>query len=309
MEAMKGLLLLFLLVTCGNAQIIGNLTWAGHVRQYYIVVPPSPPTGLIVALTPADIDGASWFCKKELGKVSPQTGAMVVCPAARIFNSSGPGHPGGPNPCWKSFQNYGYCMGGAPEDSEDVDFLAALINLIKEQYSIPKGKTIMSGISNGGSGAFRFNCEKSEMIDGLVIGIQSWFDPWVGYFDYVNHQLPAGKPQCNPKYKRPLYSADGKDDWFYGQPPCYPGFEAVANWEKYSTQIIGCTGNRTVTSRGPHNFPQGPTECYEYPSCPGITGTGINIMCSVTNMGHDSTSLGILLPRAFSDFFGGGLIA
>ena len=249
-----------------------------------------------------------YFCTKELGEVSAKTGAVVVCPAARIYNSSGPGHPGKPTPCWLSFANNGYCMGGKPESSEDVDFLAALIERVKDKHKIPEGRTIMSGISNGGSGAFRFNCEHSEMIDGLVIGIQAWFDPWVGYFDYVNHELPTGKPQCNPKRKVPLYSADGTKDWFYGQPPCFPGFESVANWQNYSTEIMGCTGEKTVTKRGPHDFPQGSkTECYEYSGgCIGIVNSGLNIMCEVTGMTHDSSSLGVLLPAAFADFFSRG---
>ena len=47
-------------------------------------------------------------------------------------------------------------------------------------------------------------------------------DPFVGYFDYVDHKLPTGRPQCSPKRRVPLYSADGTKDWFYGQPPCAP---------------------------------------------------------------------------------------
>ena len=66
-------------------------------------------------------------------------------------------------------------MGGKPESSEDVDFLAALITSLKTQYGIGEGRTVMSGISNGGSAAYRFSCEHSELIDGLVVGIQAWF--------------------------------------------------------------------------------------------------------------------------------------
>eukprot|EP01046_Picozoa_sp_COSAG06_P048262 COSAG06_NODE_7178_length_2597_cov_1.973579_2_plen_94_part_00 len=53
---------------------------------------------------------------------------------------------------------------------QDVDFLAALIERLIQQYKIPPaqegGKILMSGMSNGGSMAFRFNCEKAEMIGG-----------------------------------------------------------------------------------------------------------------------------------------------
>jgi hypothetical protein len=59
------------------------------------------------------------------------------------------------------------------------------------RYHFPEGRTVMSGISNGGSGAFRFNCEHSELIDGLVIGIQAWFDPYVGYFDCELHDAAS----------------------------------------------------------------------------------------------------------------------
>eukprot|EP01051_Picozoa_sp_SAG22_P017197 SAG22_NODE_2595_length_2404_cov_1.916269_2_plen_123_part_00 len=121
----------------------------------------------------------------------------------------------------------------------------------------------------------------------------------------MHHRLPTGKPQCKPKKQLPLYSADGTKDWFYGQPPCFPGFESVANWQNYSKQILGCKGPRAVTTKGPHDFPQGSgTVCYDYPGgCPRITGVGLNVMCEVTGMTNDASSLGVLLPHAFADFF------
>jgi len=39
----------------------------------------------------------------------------------------------------------------------------------KDHTDLPAGKVIMSGYSAGGSMAFRFMCERSEMIAGLVI--------------------------------------------------------------------------------------------------------------------------------------------
>ena len=104
-----------------HAQSIYNMTFAGHERQYYVSMPPNKaaPTGLIIALTPDTIAGAQKFCTYYLGDVPAQTGAIVICPAARTFNSTFPGHPGkGGAPCWLSFANYGYCN-GAPESSED----------------------------------------------------------------------------------------------------------------------------------------------------------------------------------------------
>ena len=117
----------------------------------------------------------------------------------------------------------------------------------------------------------------------------------------------------------PFYSVDGTADWFYGQPPCFPGFESVANWQNYSEQVLGCAGERTVTAEGPHAFPeqQGAANvtCYEYSGgCPAITappgaspgqsGSKANVMCEVQDMTHDASSLGVLLPAAFAAFFG-----
>ena len=69
---------LLLLTSIAGAQHIHNMTFAGHVRQYYVTIPPGPPTGLIIALAPAEIEDAMWFCRTELGNVSAETGAMVV---------------------------------------------------------------------------------------------------------------------------------------------------------------------------------------------------------------------------------------
>ena len=120
----------------------------------------------------------------------------------------------------------------------------------------------------------------------------------------MRHRNPVGIPQCKPKKQVPLYSADGTADWFYGQPPCFPGFESVANWRNLSTEILGCIGEATVTAKGPHDFTQGKnTTCWSHSSCPHITGAGLNIMCEVQDMTHDGSSLGTLLPHAFADFF------
>ena len=75
----------------------------------------------------------------------------------------------------------------------------------------------MSGFSQGGSMAFRFNCEKSESIGGLVIGGQAWFDPTLGYYDYTNNNVLKGKAICNPTFKRPFLNVIGNVDNYYGE--------------------------------------------------------------------------------------------
>ena len=65
------------------------------------------------------------------------------------------------------------------------------------------------------------------------------------------------------------------------------------------------TGELTSTPKGPHDYPDGKgrATCYQYASCPGIIGTGVNRFCTVPGMGHDDTGFLSLLPAAFADFF------
>jgi len=284
----------------GVSTSTGNMTWAGKQRQYMLLVPQHPPTGMIVVLDPVNSGYLPYTCPLY-ANVTGQTGALVVCPAALE-------HPGtkgnSTQTCWKAWANFGTC--GVTEDSEDVDFLAALIQQLVRTHSIPEGKVIMSGMSNGGSMAFRFSCEKSELIGGLAIQSQAYFDPYVGYYDYVRRRVPTGVPQCKPTFKRPFYSDVGTIDVYYGPNVSLPGFRAIEKWRhNYSTAVLGCTGEVRVTSKGPHEYPHGtgPATCYEYLSCPGITGSGVNRFCSVPGMGHDATGFLSLLPAAFADFF------
>ena len=103
----------------------------------------------------------------------------------------------------------------------------------------------MSGFSQGGSMAFRFNCEKSESIGGLVIGGQAWFDPTLGYYDYTNNNVLKGKAICNPTFKRPFLNVIGNVDNYYGEDASsvISGFVGIANWRNYSTEVLMCTGD------------------------------------------------------------------
>lgn len=284
----------------GVSTASANMTWAGKERQYMMLKPDHAPTGLIVILDPVPGSSLQYSCP-AYENITAETGALVVCPAALQHNNT----KGGTGTCWKAWGNYGTC--GLKNDSEDVDFLAALIQRLVAAHRIPVGKVIMSGMSNGGSMAFRFNCERSDLIGGLAIQSQTYFDPYVGYYDYEHQRVPSGTPQCNPKYKRPFYSDVGMADVYYGLNVSTAGFQALQKWRNnYSTAVLGCNGEVTETSQGPHTYPHGtgPATCYEFASCPGITGAGLNRFCSVPGMGHDGTGFLSLLPRAFADFFG-----
>jgi poly(3-hydroxybutyrate) depolymerase len=294
--------------TPGISRSTSNLTWAGKERIYMSLVPVNQPaTGLIVAVDPVTFDSLDLTCP-QLAQVAQQTGAVVVCPAALSRKDTKGGTLGA---CWKAWGNYGTC-GGVSEDSEDVDFLAALIRKLIQVHMIPPaqegGKILMSGMSNGGSMAYRFNCERSELIGGLAIQSQAYFDPYVGFYDYQNNRVPTGTPQCKPTKLVPFYSDIGTNDVYYGPSVADPAFQGHQKWlHNFSTTVLGCSGAVSVTTKGPHEYPDGtgPATCYQFASCPGITGAGLNRFCSVPGMGHDASGYFGLLPAAFADFFNG----
>ena len=81
--------------------------------------------------------------------------------------------------------------------------------------------------------AFRFNCERSDLIGGLAIQSQAYFDPYVGFYDYTHQRVPSGTPQCHPTYRRPFYSDVGTLDVYYGLNVSTPGFQGLQKWREH----------------------------------------------------------------------------
>jgi len=187
--------------------------------------------------------------------------------------------------------------------------------------------------------AYRFYCEQSHLLAGLVVVGQAWFDPYVGFYDYANDRVPSGTPQCSPTHKRPVYSAvgtrerarahthththtyarththtlslslslslshthtqTGEDDEYYGAGA--GSMEAVANWESLSTQILGCTGSSQQASHS-LALTQGEVTCYEFAWC-DVTAPSLNRMCSVAGAVHDGSLAGPMINSAFRLLF------
>jgi len=217
----------------------------------------------------------------------------------------------GPDCCWQAFQNFGYCAGnggnGPPSANgpEDVAFLRALIAQVRREHpTIPTGRTVVFGYSQGGSMAFRLGCEASALIDGVVVGGQSFFDPLVGYYDYTNDVVPTGAPGCTPVQPPPFLSFVGTADMIYGRTASTPGFVAYERWKLYSQQVFGCTGEPSTVpiSTTLPNLPSG-SQCFEYAQCRTST---FNRFCDAQGSGHggfDPEGFE-LIPQAFRLFFG-----
>jgi polyhydroxybutyrate depolymerase len=66
--------------------------------------------------------------------------------------------------------NAGHCCGKAQKDNnDDVGFISAMIEDLKNRYNINERKVFMVGFSNGGMMAYRFCAEHPEAIAGAAV--------------------------------------------------------------------------------------------------------------------------------------------
>lgn len=101
-------------------------------------------------------------------------------------------YPAGIESTW----NGGACCGrAAAQKVDDVAFLAALIAQLKAQVPIDSRKVFITGHSNGAIMAFRFACERADMVAGIV--------PVAGSLEI---------PACTPSRTVPLLAIHGDAD-------------------------------------------------------------------------------------------------
>lgn len=147
----------------------------------------------------------------------------------------------------------------------------------------------MTGFSNGVSMAYRFYCEKPDLVDGLVTTGYVWTDPWKPY-----KQSKPPYEQCaaaNLTKKAAFYTACGTDDVYCNL------LSFQEEWEWFSTGVLGCTGtSKEIGSYA--DFPAGPKTCYGYESCPGM-----NTACRVAGQEHTGQIGADAVHHAFASFF------
>jgi hypothetical protein len=231
-------------------------------------------------------------------------GVVLACPTGR----------GG---AWKAFSSDG-------QDSEDVAFIAAVIEHLKSEYSIPEGRTILTGFSLGVSMSYRVSCERSDLLGGLVQYGMNWIEPAAGHMpkgtpgDATQFALDGaariraastpsvpGAEKCAPEFKVPHYQAVGLEDVYAGD--THGAYKSKILWMDYSTNVLGCTGEPVLLENPVH--PQ--SQCWQYPSClsistrvPGGSPEDMNVYCAVEDMGHETQFQGRLIAQAYEDFFG-----
>jgi len=279
--------------------------FAGFDRAYTKYIPHGDnAAGLIISLHGAGGNGVNHCIGSRMAETASLTGAVVLCPDAI-------------DGCWKSFEDHGYCIEGGskfgglneyPGDCPmDVDFLAALIEYNTDLLNIPDGKVIMSGFSNGGSMAHRFNCEKAELIGGLVVWGQAYLDPFVGLWDQNLNDGMGGVPSptadsyvCKPSIKRPFVGGIGSEDLYYGRDYAAEGLDSIDTWKSFSRNVLGCSDKQSNLLPSLDQM-EGAT-CRDWTNC-AVTSPGVNVMCRLEDVGHEASPMSRLLVYAFRRFF------
>jgi polyhydroxybutyrate depolymerase len=220
--------------------ITGEIRVGGQPRTYRLAVPSDvaavETVPLVLVLhpytgTPSEVERRTGF-----DKLAADDGVLVAYP-------SGYRKPNFPN----SWNAGGCCEPATTDGSDDVGFLAALIDQLSAQYPVDPDRVYLVGGSNGGEMAYRATCELSERIAAVV--------------NFVGTLVT----DCNPTHAVSVLDIHGTDDdripyeggTVCDQLPCPPGVgcEHVAcpsvadTMERWRT-ADGCTGSPALTEDG-----------------------------------------------------------
>jgi polyhydroxybutyrate depolymerase len=132
-------------------------------RNYMIYIPESPEK--LSALPVIIVLHGAFSTAKGIMKL---TGFNMLADREKLIMV----YPNGAYGLFGLFQhwNAGHCCGKAQKDgNDDVGFLTAVIDDLKNRYKINGRKIFLVGFSNGGMMAYRFCAEHPEMLAGAAV--------------------------------------------------------------------------------------------------------------------------------------------
>jgi polyhydroxybutyrate depolymerase len=161
----------------------GTLKFGGVDRTYRLFIPPgTPPPGgwpLLVGLHGGLGWGDQFAANSQFEATAARKGFVAV-------------FPDGLQNTW----NGGGCCGFAARTRvDDVGFLAALIQELETQLPVDKNHVFMAGHSNGAIMAFRFGCERADLVKAIA--------PVAGSLEV---------PDCKPSHGVSLLAIHGDAD-------------------------------------------------------------------------------------------------
>jgi poly(3-hydroxybutyrate) depolymerase len=139
-----------------GATSVVQLPFGGLVRSYRLFVPtvvPRGPRPVLVGLHSYRGSAASFEIGSDFDRTAATTGSFVA-------------YPEGVEHSW----NAGTCCGAAAANGiDDVAFIARVIADVESRHRVDRGRVAMVGGSNGGMMAYRFACERSDLVDVITV--------------------------------------------------------------------------------------------------------------------------------------------
>ncbi|MDQ1687671.1 MAG: polyhydroxybutyrate depolymerase [Frankiaceae bacterium] len=226
----------------------------GATRQYRLFAPATLPAGprpLQLALHSLNSDAT----KTEIGTTfdagAVKVGAYVVYPDG-LANS------------W----NAGTCCGPSVVNRvDDVKFLVAVIADVGRRVSVDRNRIAMEGGSTGGMMAYRFACERSDLVNIYEVLGGAFVMPSCTISRPVSVMHVHGQADTTVPYAGAATS-----------PLVASGFPAASVGPTTIAQLDGCTGSSTTLYNGRSDVP-----LWQGTGCPA--GVGVQLI-SPANMAH-----------------------
>ena len=177
-----------LLAVPSHAQLHqGSFTFDGETREYMVYLPGSydgsSDAPLVISLHCYAWTAQQWMDYSQLHLAADASGYIVAYPSAIPDWNSGIGE----NPYFPTPQH------------DDVGFIEALIDTLRQHYSIDNSRVFACGFSNGGFMSYRLACDLSHRIAAIasVAGV-------------LPNSIAAG---CNPIRTVPVLHIHGSGDF------------------------------------------------------------------------------------------------
>jgi polyhydroxybutyrate depolymerase len=208
-----------------------TMEFAGRLRTFEMYVPPTAPRPLPVVLVLHGGKGTAGQMRRytNFDALAAREGIIAV-------------YPQGTDGTWNDGRPELGRMSARAADSDDIEFLLALVDTLVERGLADAKRIYAAGISNGGMMALRLACEHPERVAAIAV-------------------VAANQPEavdCAPKLPVPIVFFHGTDDRFM---PFAGG--AILQWANIdrgkvlsSTETVdrwrdidGCTGEPKTVQR------------------------------------------------------------
>ncbi|MGQ0686731.1 alpha/beta hydrolase family esterase [Bradyrhizobium sp.] len=149
-------LALLLVLTCANAAAAETIAIGGTTRKYALRLPDTKPAPLVIVLHGNTQSGADMITRTAWPAVAKREGFAVV-------------FPDGLNHSWADLRPVNLRAGRVPpHGTDDVAFIAKLIERLVADGSADPKRIYVTGISNGGAMTMTLVCKRADLFAGAA---------------------------------------------------------------------------------------------------------------------------------------------